>query len=118
MTTATAPSIDAPEDRWISVFRFVAIAEAISWGALLLAMVFKYGPVGTDVGVRVVGPIHGTIFLVYLVATIVVGMRCAWSPKVILLGLFAAVPPFFTVVFEKWVIRSGLLRESTDTPSA
>lgn len=111
--TAVTASPETSTDWRISLFRVVAIAEAISWGALLAAMVFKYGPIGTEVGVRVVGPIHGTIFLVYLVATIMVGLRCEWTPKTVLLGLFAAVPPFFTVVFERWVIRAGLLREPT-----
>jgi len=115
--TAAGPRQDSTTDRLIAAFRIVAIAEAVSWGGLLLAMVFKYALVQNEVGVQIVGPIHGAIFIAYLVATLAVGVRCQWSPKIILLGLFAAVPPFLTVVFEKWADRNGHLRVP-DTGSA
>jgi integral membrane protein len=108
--TAADPQKDQTTDRLIAVFRTVAIAEAISWGALLVAMVFKYGLIQNEAGVRIVGPIHGAIFIAYLVATLAVGVRGRWTPKIVLLGLFAAVPPFLTVVFERWAEREGHLR--------
>lgn len=115
--TAAGPRQDQTTDRLIAAFRIVAIAEAISWAGLLIAMAFKYALVENEVGVQIVGPIHGAIFLAYLVATLAVGVRCRWSPKVILLGLFAAVPPFLTVVFEKWADRNGHLRVPDADPA-
>lgn len=115
--TAADPQRDQTTARLIAVFRTVAIAEAISWGALLIAMAFKYALVQNETGVQIVGPIHGAIFIAYLIATLAVGVRCKWSPKVILLGLFAAVPPFLTVVFEKWAERQGHLRIPETEPA-
>lgn len=117
MTAAAAPSTESPQDWLISAFRAVAIAEAVSWGGLLLAMLFKYALAENEVGVQIVGPIHGAIFLMYLVATLAVGVRCRWNASLILLGLFAAVPPFVTVVFEKWAERSGHLRVPEPEPA-
>lgn len=110
MTAAATPSRAETPDRAITAFRIVAIAEAISWGALLVAMLFKYALVESAVGVRVVGPIHGMMFIGYLIATLTVGTRCRWKPSTIIIGLLAAVPPFMTIVFERWVERSGLLQ--------
>lgn len=118
MTTATAhPATNQTSDRLITAFRVIALAEAISWGALLIAMLFKYALIENEVGVKVVGPIHGGIFIAFLIVTIAVSVRCQWRPKVTLLGLFSAIPPFMTVVFEKWAERTGLLRVPGSDPA-
>lgn len=109
MTTQTANSSTSRVHWSVKAFRIIAFAEAVSWGALLLAMVFKYAIVKNAAGVKIIGPIHGTMFLIYVVMTLVVGTRHQWSPKIILLGLGAAIPPFMTVVFEKWAERTGKL---------
>ncbi|MBS1847395.1 MAG: DUF3817 domain-containing protein [Actinobacteria bacterium] len=118
MSATTPRTTTAPPDGAIRLFRIIATAEAISWGALLIAMVFKYAVAHNAIGVRVVGPIHGTFFLVYLVTTIVVGKRCGWPVSRILLGLFAAVPPFATLWFERWAERNGHLEPATATAGA
>lgn len=111
-TTAESPAV-ASTDRLITIYRIIAFAEAVSWGALLIAMLFKYAFVQNAAGVRIVGPIHGTIFLGYLVATLAVSVKCQWRAKTTLIGLFAAIPPFTTVVFEKWAERNGHLKPSS-----
>lgn len=107
-------SADRESDRssqlLLTAFRAVAIAEAVSWAGLLIAMLFKYVVADTPTGVEIMGPIHGAIFIAYLITTLAVGVRCQWAPKHILIGLFSAVPPFTTVVFEAWARRTGLLR--------
>ena len=51
-------------------FRVVAIAEAISWAALLIGMFFKYVVVENEVGVQIFGPIHGAIFVLYVIVAL------------------------------------------------
>lgn len=117
-TATTARPKEKRPDMTITVFRIVAIAEAVSWAGLLIAMLFKYALTENAVGVEVVGPIHGMIFLGYIVATIVVASHCRWNLKTTLIGVFAAIPPFATVIFEVWAQRSGHLRvPDTKTPA-
>lgn len=94
----------------VIAFRAVAIAEAVSWTGLLIAMVFKYLVVGDDVGVTVFGPIHGGLFLLYLAVTLVVWRPLGWGTGTVVLALVASVPPLGTLVFERWAVYTGRLR--------
>jgi integral membrane protein len=99
-----------PEVRW---FRIAAVAEAVSWTGLLIAMVFKHLVVHDAVGVHVLGPIHGVLFLGYLAVSVLVWRRHGWSTRVGVMALLAGVPPFGTVVFERWATRTGRLPAAT-----
>ena len=108
---STAPSA-TPSTRagvLARVFRAVAIAEACSWTGLLIGMVFKYLVVFDDVGVRVFGPIHGALFVAYVVLTLLTARVFRWRVATTLLGLVASIPPLATVWFERSVTRRGLL---------
>ena len=91
------------------VFVAVAVAEALSWVGLLSGMYAKYLTEAGDLGVRVFGPVHGGIFVLYVLLTLVLARRYRWSLATTALGLASSVPPFATVVFERWVTRSGRL---------
>ena len=54
----------------MTAFRVVAFAEALSWLGLLTGMFFKYVVDAGEQGVHVFGPVHGTVFLTYLVVTL------------------------------------------------
>lgn len=97
--------------RW---FRIAAVAEAISWTGLLIGMAFKYLVVFDEIGVKIFGPIHGVLFLVYVALAVVVWRREPWSAPVGVCALLAGVPPYGTVVFERWATRSGRLSDSHD----
>ena len=94
----------------VTAFRVVAVAEALSWLGLLTGMFFKYVVDAGERGVQVFGPIHGTVFLTYVVVTLLTWRSQRWSLPVGLLALVASVPPFCTVVFEVWARRTGRLR--------
>jgi len=96
----------------VFAFRAVAIAEAVSWTGLLIGMVFKYLVVGDDIGVSVFGPIHGGLFLLYLVVTLLVRRPLGWHAGTTVLALVASVPPLGTLVFERWAFYSGRLRSA------
>jgi integral membrane protein len=98
----------------VARFRAIAIAEAVSWAGLLAGMALKYGPPGNEIGVQVFGPLHGALFLIYIVVAFVTWPVVRWSTPVGLVAMFAAVPPFGTIVFERWATRTGRLRVADD----
>jgi integral membrane protein len=89
-------------------FRLAAIAEAWSWAGLLVAMVFKYLVVQNPVGVQIMGPIHGVLFVVYLLFALQLANSLRWSTATTAAAIAAAFPPFCTVWFERWALRAGL----------
>ena len=91
------------------LFRVVAVAEALSWLGLLGGMYVKYVPQTSEVGVQVFGPIHGGIFVAYVVMTLVAGRLLQWDLRTTLLALAASVPPLATVLLERWASRTGRL---------
>ena len=99
-----------------TIFRTVAVAEAFSWAALLVGMYFKWIADTSEVGVQVFGPIHGTMFLIYCVVTLATASVFEWQPKITLLALAAAVPPFATWFFERWALRHGHLADRAPEP--
>jgi integral membrane protein len=90
-------------------FRAIAFAEACSWLGLLIGMYLKYVPETTEAGVHVFGPIHGTIFVAYLLATFAARSTFGWSLRTTALALVASIPPFATALFEVLAERRGLL---------
>ncbi|MGC0363208.1 integral membrane protein [Rhodococcus sp. 27YEA15] len=98
-------------------FRFVAILEAFTWLGLLIGMAFKYIPDnGSEIGVKVFGPIHGVVFVAYVAVAILTAVKLRWSVITTLWALFASIPPFGTVVFEVWASRTGKMAELSTSP--
>ena len=99
-------------------FTTVAVAEALSWIGLLAGMFVKYGPRTTELGVQVFGPIHGGVFLAYVLVALVAGRVLRWTPGTTLLALAASVPPLATVWFERRARRQGRLSAGPAVPAA
>lgn len=98
--------------RAVGLFRLIAAAEAVSWVGLLVGMYFKYlGSPQTEVGVKIFGPVHGGIFMAFVVAALVVGIALKWSTATWLLALLASIVPLASVIFVIWADRSGRLGE-------
>lgn len=89
----------------VARFRAVAIAEAVSWAGLLIGMLFKYAIVFNPIGVKIMGPIHGALFVLYVICTLEAMSHLRKGAGVVMIGLIAAVPPFTTLWFERWVLR-------------
>ncbi|GDY32393.1 DUF3817 domain-containing protein [Gandjariella thermophila] len=95
----------------VARFRTVAVTEAVSWAGLLIGMFFKYVVVHDPVGVHVFGTVHGVVFLGYLALAVQLRSRQAWDARTTFLALLASIPPFGSVVFERWATRTGRLAE-------
>ena len=101
-----------------AAFRTVAIAEAISWIGLLAGMFVKYVPETTEIGVQIFGPIHGAVFVAYVVVALAASRVLRWSPGTTLLALVASIPPLATVWVERRLSRTGALAGVGTVPAA
>ncbi|MEV6561253.1 MULTISPECIES: DUF3817 domain-containing protein [Nocardia] len=99
-------------------FRFIAVLEAISWVFLIVGMVFKRLPEPVLWPVKVFGMTHGIIFVLFVIAAIMAARELGWNALTTVLALLSSLPPFFTVVFEIWAVRSGKLGELSNAVSA
>lgn len=73
-------------------FRLVAIAEAVSWLLLILATIVKYS-LDAPLGVHVLGPIHGALFVAYVLLALVVAYQLRWKAGTTLVVLAESVLP-------------------------
>ncbi len=86
----------------------IAFAEAVSWVGLLVGMYFKYlGSPRTEVGVKVFGPVHGGIFIAFVVTGLLTGIACDGRPAHGCWRCWVAVVPLGSVSFLIWADRTG-----------
>ncbi len=76
----------------IRTFGYVAMIESISFVALLVATAVKYG-FDEPAGVKILGPIHGMLFLGYVVLAFVLYRQVSWTKRRLLTVLLASVVP-------------------------
>lgn len=114
MNNASPTFLEDPQ-KLRTIFLTVAAAEAFSWLGLLTGMYFKYVTESTEVGVQIFGPIHGAIFIAYVMLAIFASRLFAWSRTTLIWALVASIPPFCTVIFEVIAERRGLLRQRSQT---
>jgi len=99
----------------LRVFRTVAAAEAVTWALLLVGIFLKRVTHTTELGVQVFGMLHGVVFIAFCLVTVIVAVDQRWSRGRLLLGLASAVPPFFTVWFDRYAEARGLLDDHWHT---
>ncbi|MGV9412838.1 DUF3817 domain-containing protein [Nocardia sp. NPDC003693] len=92
-------------------FRFVAVLEAVSWALLIVGMICKRLDEPIMWPVKVFGMFHGAVFVAFLIVALLAARELKWPWWVALLALASSIPPFFTVLFELWAAKSGLLGE-------
>jgi integral membrane protein len=81
-------------------FRWVAFLEGLSYVLLLfVAMPLKYWA-GLPLAVRIVGSVHGLLFVVFLGALFRVALERDWPVRRWGLALLSSIVPFGTFVFD------------------
>ncbi len=92
--------------------RYRVLAYAV--GVMLLVLVLVAMPLRYGAGVpevsRVVSPVHGFIYIVYLAAAFDLALKARWTAKGTLLVLLAGVVPFLSFWAERRVtarVRAG-----------
>ncbi|MBC8103025.1 MAG: DUF3817 domain-containing protein [Cytophagales bacterium] len=83
-----------------SLLRVFAIAEGTSFLLLLLIAVPLKRLAGQAILVQLLGPIHGALFVLYVVAVFLSTAAFRWPWKRVLMALAASVVPFGPFILE------------------
>ena len=107
------PATPVVPPKILSAFKRYRIAAfVVGWGLLILcaAMVLKYV---FDMGAAVAiwGPIHGALFVVYVIIAFDLAYKDRWSPLGTVWVLIAGTIPFVSFVAERQVQRKVLSRQ-------
>lgn len=86
-----------------ALFRICALAEALGWTLLICGIAINHFRLpGQHLAIPIAGQLHGTIFLTYFAILAAVYSSTGWSRKKFLLAIAAGIPPYGTLVFERW----------------
>ncbi|MCJ1707056.1 DUF3817 domain-containing protein [Microbacterium sp. VKM Ac-2923] len=93
----------------LTLFRTLAIAEAISWTLLIGGLILR-AAADLPLAVTIGGGIHGFVFLAYGATAVLVALNQRWGVGPTALAIVSAVIPYATVPTEIWLHRTGRLR--------
>ncbi|GAB3500516.1 DUF3817 domain-containing protein [Amycolatopsis cihanbeyliensis] len=102
----------APTAHWrgaLARFRIAAYVTGIGLLGLVVVMVLRYGYDNPEPS-AVYSPIHGVLYMIYLVLTVDLAIKARWSVKGAVLVLLAGCVPLVSFVAERAVtrrVRSG-----------
>ncbi len=86
-------------------FRYLAVAEAISYLLLLFVAIPLSAAGVTEWGVHIMGAVHGLLFIAYLSFAISLARPAGWSVLQTALILLASMVPFGGFVVDWWLLR-------------
>jgi integral membrane protein len=90
------------DEAWL-LFKIAAGAEAGGWSLLIIGISLKQFVLkGNNIPVLITGQLHGTIFLIYLVAAVGLFPSLGWSRRKAFFAALASVPPYGSLMFEQW----------------
>jgi integral membrane protein len=93
------------DEAW-ALFKIAAIAEACGWTLLITGILIqKFILPHSKIPVLITGQIHGTIFLIYIAAPIILAPSMGWSSRKALIAALCGVPPYGSLIFELWADR-------------
>jgi integral membrane protein len=90
-------------------FRTIALLEGVSFLVLLfIAMPIKYVPAlgGHEEPTRIVGAIHGGLFILYAIAGFQAKAARKWPMREAVRGFIASILPFGTFIYD-WAFLKG-----------
>jgi integral membrane protein len=91
-----------------SLFRVLAIAEAISWTLLITGLILR-ATAGLAIATTIGGAIHGFVFLSYGATAVLVALNNRWRPGPAIVAIVSAIVPYATIPVELWLARTGRL---------
>lgn len=90
------------DEGWM-LFRLAAIGEACGWTLLVTGIAIgRYILPGNSIPVFIAGRVHGMLFLLYALAAVGLYPTLRWSRKRAFVALLMSVPPYGSIVFERW----------------
>lgn len=92
----------------VRTFRLTAVVEATSFLALLVATYFKHAH-DEPLGVQILGPLHGLLFLAYVILAIDLARRAGWPGRMTIVVLLGAVIPFGGFAVDRRLARESVI---------
>jgi integral membrane protein len=87
--------------------RVIGWVEGISFLVLLLiAMPLKYA-MHVEGAVKAVGPVHGALWIAYLIALVLAWRAERWKIDIAFFGFVASVIPFGPFLFDRWLEKQA-----------
>jgi integral membrane protein len=83
-------------------FRVLAYVVGVMLLVLCVAMVLRYG-FGLDGMSKIVAPIHGGLYMIYLITVMNLGMKARWSWPYMLGVMLGGTVPFLSFYVERRV---------------
>jgi|SRR6185436_4902145 len=98
------------ENNSLNHFRFIAIAEGISFLILLfIAVPLKYFA-GFPHAVLYAGWVHGILFIAFCILLLVVKIKYKWNFKKTIIALVASLLPFGTFILDAKILRKEITK--------
>ncbi|MEV4316523.1 DUF3817 domain-containing protein [Actinocrispum sp. NPDC049592] len=88
----------------LSRYRIAAYVVGVGLLCLCAAMVLNYGFDQPQYS-KIVGPVHGFLYVVYLALTVDLGLKARWPMTRTVLILLAGMVPFVSFIAERKVTR-------------
>jgi integral membrane protein len=98
-------------------FRFMAYLTGVGLLVLTVGVILKYASDAPTL-VAVVGPIHGFLYMVYLVCAFDLSLKCKWPPLYTIGVLLAGTIPFLSFVAERKVTHRVTEKMAETAPAA
>jgi integral membrane protein len=114
VTTASLSADTATVRRALTFFRVMAFVVGVGLLLLVLGMVLRYGFDEPRLS-EVWSPIHGFLYMVYMVATANLGFKLRWGIGKIVLVMLAGTIPFVSFIAEHKVSNEVKARLAGDT---
>ncbi len=102
---SSAVPVAVPHAVQAALLRYRVIAYVVGIGLIILVLIGVPVQVwgNSDAIVKVVGPLHGALYVIYLLLTLDLSRRVRMSPIVMLVVMAAGTIPFLSFVAERKV---------------
>ncbi|MEQ4723836.1 DUF3817 domain-containing protein [Nonomuraea sp. B19D2] len=98
-------------------FRVLAYVVGVMLLVLCVAMVIRYG-FGNPAMSKVIAPIHGGLYMIYLVAVMNLGMKARWTWPYMLGVMVGGTVPFLSFYVERKVTQRVQVEQAAATAEA
>jgi integral membrane protein len=86
-------------------YRVMAYVTGVMLLVLCAAIYVRYGPADDPAMSEVVSPIHGWLYVIYLVSVVLLVRQRQWTPGRIVLIALAGTVPFASFFAERYVVK-------------
>ena len=91
----------------VTRYRILALVVGTLLVLLVIGMVLKYGPTDMPAMAGIVAPVHGFLYMVYLLVAYDLWRRTGWPLSRMVLIVLGGVVPLMTFYVERRIVRDA-----------